>query len=150
MRMTRNYNRTIKAWGLLGEFDWGPALLGRGCWQPVLEADPPRVPRLFRTRSLAREAKKTCCYQATKVVKAKINVKVVPVDSGKEGEIGPLAEGAIDQSRDKARAEPPPKPATAEMLKDMAGTWPGEPDDGFEESIDEHRHPERILKGGKK
>ena len=29
----------------------------------------------------------------------------------------------------------------------LFGTWPGEEDDGFEEMIDELRHPERIRNG---
>ncbi|MCY4244736.1 MAG: hypothetical protein OXE47_05385 [Gammaproteobacteria bacterium] len=29
-------------------------------------------------------------------------------------------------------------------VRELFGTWPGEPDDGFEEMIDRLRHPERY------
>jgi len=29
-------------------------------------------------------------------------------------------------------------------VRELYGTWPGEPDDGFEEMIDRSRHPERY------
>jgi len=44
---------------------------------------------------------------------------------------------AIDEAMARTRKSSPPTAAS------LAGTWPGEPDDGFEESIDELRHPER-------
>ena len=33
-------------------------------------------------------------------------------------------------------------------IRALYGTWPGEPDDGFERTIDDQRHPGRKKAGG--
>ena len=51
-------------------------------------------------------------------------------------------EGAKEKARTIAKAEMPEVDPIIDPSS-LAGTWPGEDDDGFEESIDKLRHPER-------
>jgi len=49
----------------------------------------------------------------------------------------------VDKTIEELAAEQGVLPATKESLEALAGTWPGEPDDGFEDAIDELRHGAR-------
>lgn len=67
-----------KAWALIHKFDWGTAILGKYCWKDSTENEYKK--KIFKTRREAREAKKTCCYDKTRVVRIEINLKVIGID----------------------------------------------------------------------
>jgi hypothetical protein len=63
-------------WALVVRFSWGRKLLGRYCWGAT---NNDRMIRTFRTRALARAAKRQCCYEnIAEVVKVEVVVRELP------------------------------------------------------------------------
>lgn len=67
---------------------WGRwYVLGFGCWcwpnggphKPAL-TDPDTSPRIqtFRTRELARQAQRDCCYRPTRIVRVRVTTELLP------------------------------------------------------------------------
>lgn len=66
-------SRPYKMWALSYMFDDNRYFLDKFCWQPPDKSSWTGIV-LFRTRKLAREAQKTCCYYS-KIEKVVVTIK---------------------------------------------------------------------------
>ena len=62
-----------RRWALLYDVGWGPFLLGIHCWTGRSPDVEPRT-ATFRTRLLARQAAKSCCYPRARAVRVTLAI----------------------------------------------------------------------------
>ena len=76
MNMNKKAELKTWVWALVDSYDNRNRFLGRFAW-PSGDGLPDFYPRIFRTRSQVREAKRTCYLHDARVVKVKMDIEEV-------------------------------------------------------------------------